>query len=264
MITLGTFNLRVDQKIDGRKSFSHRKQSIVEKFSSELPVVMGLQEVNDNMMAYLKTALPQYAFLGSGRNKDRTGEHSPIVYLKEELSLEDFDTFWLSPKPDQPGSRYLWQSPYPRICTWATFYHPKSQTRFRIYNTHFDHLSPYARRKSLFQILSFILAHQKTDPLPFFFLGDLNYNPLKTKYGSLFLSALSLQNVAKELTYTFHGFRKKKGIRTVDYIFTNIKKASFPLDLWEKSPEGDFLSDHRGLVIAWNISRFSAQHTPEE
>ncbi len=250
MITLGTFNMRVDTKIDGARRFDNRKPLMIAQFLDQLPTLMGLQEITPPMAAYLKENLPQYALIGSSRNKDFSGEKSPIVYLKSTLSLHRYDTFWLSPTPTIPGSRYFWQSPYPRICTWAVFYHKASQKRFRFYNTHLDHISPYARKKAIKQIIQTIIAHQAEETLPLFVVGDFNFTPRKKEYALFGSPYLPLQNLVKGFDYTYHGFQKR-GLSSIDYIFTNIEKKAFPLSLWEKSPQGDFLSDHRGLIVAW-------------
>lgn len=255
MITLGTFNIRVDTAIDGLHRFNRRKDAIVSQFSQEHPSIMGLQEVNNSMLYVLKESLPQYEWIGCGRNKDFSGEHNPIAYLKDELTLCSSETFWLSPKPALPGSRYFLQSPYPRICTWAKFRHPKSGRVFRFYNTHLDHISSYARKKGILQILQAISHHQKQEGLPFFLVGDFNLKPYKKEYKLFKSSPILLKNIVTDLSYTYHGFRKNRGSSAIDYIFTNIEKQSFPLAIWEKSPKGDFLSDHLGLIVSWDIGK---------
>lgn len=252
MITLGTFNLRVDTKIDGARRFTHRKAAIVEQFIEQAPTIMGLQEVSPLMLAGLTQALPGYTWVGDGRNKNRLGEHNPIAFKKDQVNLIAHETFWLSPTPRVAGSRYIWQSPYPRICTWAIFCHKATQKRFRFYNTHLDHLSAYARKKAVGQIISTISAHQREESLPLFLVGDFNFTPRHKEYALLTGAQLPLQNLAGGVNYTYHGFHKR-GISAIDYILTNIEKTPFSLDLWEKSPQGTFLSDHRGLVIAWKI-----------
>ncbi len=255
MINLGTFNVRLDTFIDGKHRFQHRERDIVRQFSQSLPDIMGLQEVTPSMLAFFKKALPNYTFIGNGRNKNFTGESSPIAFQTEAFTLLAFDTFWLSPKPFKPGSRYFFQSPYPRICTWGKFYHKQSNQVFRFYNTHLDHISPLARKKALEQILTTVQNHQVKEKLPLFLVGDFNFVSYKKEYALINRSSLALQNLVMDLAYTYHGFSKKTKGRAIDYIFTNLKKTSFPVTLWEKSPEGNFLSDHRGIVVSWNTNQ---------
>lgn len=119
--------------------------------------ILGLQEVLPRQRADLEKALPEYAFLGTGRDPAGQGEQCPLLYRRESLQLADWGTFWLGPEPCQPG----WDAALPRICTWARF---ESLT---VFNTHLDHVGAEARLQGLRRIL------ERAAP-PTVLMGDLN------------------------------------------------------------------------------------------
>ena len=79
MLCLGTFNMRTETGKDGPNHFEHRKNAIVTAFNQRKPLIMGLQEITDAMLTFLKRALPQYSFAGCGRFEDFTDEHCVIA-----------------------------------------------------------------------------------------------------------------------------------------------------------------------------------------
>lgn len=251
MITLGTFNMRFDTPMDGANRFSNRKALIIQQFLKDRPTIIGLQEVTGPMLAALKEALPQYEFIGHGREKDFKGEHCAIAYVRDELQLHATDTFWLSPTPKTPASRYPDQSDCPRVCTWGRFYHPKTKRLFTFYNTHLDHIGAPAREKGLGQVLTFVEEELKSWPIPFFIVGDFNFTPKNGEYALIENSPLKIRDISTGPAFTFHGFGQTKNAEKIDYILTSVADGPFPLTYWEKDEQGRFLSDHIGLMTQW-------------
>ncbi len=253
MITLGTFNMGAATPEDGPNAFNTRKSTIISQFLKERPTIMGLQEVTASMLDCLKSALPQYTFIGHGREKDYQGEGCPIAYLKDELELHALDTFWLSPSPRVAGSRYPGQSNYPRICTWGRFYHQTSKTLFAFYNTHLDHINSPARAKGLEQVMGFIKEELNRWPSPFFWVGDFNFSPSCPEYTLVANNSLKIKDISTSPSFTYHGFGEMERKQKIDYIFTNVNDQPFPLKTWYKSPDEVFYSDHVALVVDWRV-----------
>ena len=85
------------------------------------PDLLGGQELLRHQLADLAARLPDYAWLGAGRDDGADGgEFNPIFYRRERLEPLDSGTFWLSPEPARPGSRG-WGAACPRVVTWARF-----------------------------------------------------------------------------------------------------------------------------------------------
>ena len=149
-----------------------RREALAQLVESEKPDVVGFQEVLPDQRAWLEERFPQYAFSGQGRNADRkNGEASPVAFLKERFSAVTNGTFWLSEKPDEPGSK-SWNAKFPRICTWAVLEDKAGGERFSFANTHTDHKSEEAREKGMLLVIQRMKEFGVGAPMVL--MGDLN------------------------------------------------------------------------------------------
>lgn len=90
-------------------------------------------------MDALTAALPEYDYVGVGRDDgERGGEFSPVFFRKDRFSVLNSGTFWLSETPTcplragTPACR--------RVCTYAQLFDKQEQKAFFHYNTHLDHV----------------------------------------------------------------------------------------------------------------------------
>ena len=246
-----TFNLRVDSPLDKENRFRNRKGLILEKIDTEKPDVIGFQEMTPPMREFLKKHLTDYTFVGRSRSGDFTGEHMDIAFLKDKYDLFGLDSFWLSPTPYIPDSRYEVQSEYPRITTVAVLCRIEDKKIFRVLNTHLDHEGDPARVLGINQILSYIKEQNAKIELPFFLMGDFNARPES--------ETIMACNNAKdpelcELTagiegVTFHNYGNVSENFKIDYIFCDKKTAenNYTVEKWEDNSFGLWLSDHYPL-----------------
>lgn len=258
MITILTLNLRLEAFLDGVNRFSNRKEGLFRFFAQEAPDVMGFQEMTDGMLAAFEEGLSAYGFLGRRNRAKGVGEYTTIAYRKETLAPEATGTFWLSPTPEVVGSRYAVQSPDPRTCTWATFTHRPSGRRFRYFNTHLDHLSPYARARGLALLLDRIVQMQAEERLPVFLGGDFNFTPGSALYAMCRTrcgGADTLVDLSAGLASTFHWFGKLKMPVKLDYVFTDEQTAREMIDVrvLRYDDAGGYLSDHDAVRLRWNL-----------
>ena len=135
-INVMTFNIRTAIGRDGDNAWPNRKALVAETIQRFAPHVVGLQEVLDDQVEYLASALPDYRWLGIDRGLNggrRLSEYTPIFYRHAELSPIESGNFWLSSTPDQPtrGRRVS------RIVTWARFHHQATGRLLYVFNTHF-------------------------------------------------------------------------------------------------------------------------------
>jgi hypothetical protein len=93
---------------------------------------------------YIAAQLPEYHWIGIGREADGGGEMSAVFYRKALLNPVAADHFWLSETPDTPGSR-SWDTACTRMATHVRFWHRETHLFFDCYNTHMDHESEAAR-----------------------------------------------------------------------------------------------------------------------
>lgn len=172
-LTVMTYNIRLNTPDDGENAWPHRKDAVAELIGNRYRVdLAGLQEALPEQIADLALRLPDYSWVGVGRDDGKTaGEFCPIFYRHQRLELLERDTFWLSETPQVPGSR-SWDAALTRIVTWARFRERKKGTEFFHFNTHFDHRGKKARRHSAELLKNQVL--QIAGDTPHVITGDLN------------------------------------------------------------------------------------------
>ena len=144
-----TFNLRYGLAHDGRNSWPHRKELLIQTIRDFHPDLLGTQEVLKFQAEFLRERLPEYAFHGVGREDGReAGEYSPVMWRRARFERVDGGHFWLSETPAVPGSK-SWDSSLPRMVSWVLLRDRRAGGRKLIYaNTHWDHRGPRARLES--------------------------------------------------------------------------------------------------------------------
>ncbi len=168
-----TYNIRYATENDGVNAWSKRKDRVYRLLKKYNPDIIGVQEALLHQLDDIVKALPQYTYVGVGRDDGKNaGEFSALLYKKALYQVVDQNTFWLSEQPDQPGSK-SWDAAITRVATWAKLKEIKSGKSFFVLNTHFDHIGKEARLKSA------MLIKEKTpalaDGLPVIITGDFNH-----------------------------------------------------------------------------------------
>ena len=251
-----TFNIRCSWDGDGINSFIHRAGMIFEKIQLEKPDIIGFQEVTDQILNFLESLMPEYLFLGHGRNADYKGEGVFTAILKETIQLISTDTFWLTETPYK-YSLLSGQSNCPRTCVGSVLQEKKSGTLFAIYNTHLDHLSgdsaDNVRLKELKVISRRIQEDQVTRQIPFFVLGDFNAEPHHTsiEYCDTGFQP-PIEDLTEEFFPTFHGFHLGNDpFSKIDYIFISKEHRDSFLgaEIWDDEQDDVYLSDHYPIAI---------------
>lgn len=165
-----TYNIRFDNPNDGENAWPNRKNKVFTLLKQYDADVIGIQEALDHQLNEIISALPEYAFIGVGRDDGKTkGEYSAILYKKDKFTVSDSETFWLSETPKVPGSK-SWDAAITRLVTVAKFTERSTNKSFYMLNTHFDHIGEKAREKSAGMITDKV----KTLSLPVIVTGDLN------------------------------------------------------------------------------------------
>ena len=248
-----TFNVRsVYLGEDGVNSFIFRSGMILEKIREESPDLICFQEVIDPIRDFLNRHLDGYDLYGHGRNADRRGEGVTVAVKRGLFSLVSFDSFWLSPTPLVPASRYPGQSACPRICPVAVFLCPNGKL-LRVVGVHLDHVSDDARILGIKQITEYLAEKQKElfcDATVV--LGDFNARETsKTMQGVDGNTVFPLVEVTRDSGPTFHWWGRlvpdsKDPPRKIDFIYLDPKTAETARDLsvWKDEHCGIYLSDH--------------------
>ncbi|CAO3613788.1 unnamed protein product [Cunninghamella echinulata] len=136
------------------------------------PDIIGFQELFYHQVIDLHSLLgEEYDWIGVGRvDGKQDGEHCAIFYKKNEFSVKEWKTIWLSETPEKVGSQG-WNAKHPRVATIATFIQNNNNRQFYVFNTHYDHISTAARVNSSYLLLE---EARKLKDAPVILLGDFN------------------------------------------------------------------------------------------
>lgn len=265
-----SYNIRYNNPDDDENAWPNRADRLAAQLRFNQPDVGGLQEVLVGQLNDLKTALPDYEFVGVGRDDGmEAGEFSPLLVRRDRLTIEHWDTFWLSETPDEVGS-VGWDAALPRIVTWAQVRDRRDDTRFYVFNTHFDHQGVTAREQSALLIRRKIAELGGT--LPFVVTGDFNVTPDTTAYASMMvgdtpvpvadalLIAQAPHHGPEETFFGFAACPSSFGFndtepRRIDYIFTHPQTRVLRTATLTDSYDCKYLSDHQAILADLRIER---------
>ncbi|MFM2214607.1 MAG: hypothetical protein RL427_1870 [Bacteroidota bacterium] len=248
-----TYNLRLDLDSDGENSWTNRKGFLESQIQFYEPDLFGVQEAKPNQVLDLATALPQYAYVGIGREGVGKGESSNIYYKKEAFKLLQENTFWLSETPNEVSKG--WDAACHRVCTYALLQNKKNKQQFWVFNTHLDHIGQLARTNGLKLILSKINS-LNTQKLPVLLMGDFNSEPTEERIIELKKQMIDTREVSLDKPFgpsgTFNGFKFGEPVKTlIDYIFISkdrpfkVKKYAVLSD----SKDLKYPSDHLPVYV---------------
>lgn len=228
-----SFNIRVlgglSELIDPN-SWSRRRSATPAMIKDQCPDIFGVQEALSDQLTYVGDNLPNYSYVGVGRedgkeiseitNSKESGEIMAIFYNTSKIELLDWGTYWLSTTPDVPS--ISWEADYNRTMTWAKMQMKYSGKKFFYVNTHLDNHSGTAREEGLKLIVKKI-AEMNIDNLPVVLTGDFNVTPdntvLKVLDNAEMLDARTTATKTDNLP-TFNGFgNEDESPRVIDYIY---------------------------------------------
>ena len=247
---LVTFNLRVSVDVDGINCFPHRMGLIYQKIKAERPDIICFQEVRPVQLECLEMMMPEYVLVGQGREADYAGEGLYTAVHKDSIQLLAFDTFWLSPEPYTPGSRFGHQSQFLRICSVLRVRRKDNGRVFLVYNLHLDHKSEEARISQLEVVLEHLKRAQEINSFPAVIMGDFNAVPgSRTIQQCDSFEAVALTNVTEDIPCSFHNFGRVA--TKIDHMFMTkeLQENVTEIGIWDQMENGIYLSDHYPIYV---------------
>jgi endonuclease/exonuclease/phosphatase family metal-dependent hydrolase len=208
-----TFNLRFASD-QAPHAWPTRRPIMQHLIEHEAPDVIGTQEGLYGQLRDMATGLPNYDWIGLGREGGSRGEFMAVFFRRDKFEPVAFDHFWLSDTPDVIGSM-TWGNRYRRMVTWVRFRERASGRVFEFWNTHLDHEVEAARTKAA-ALIAERLA--RVDPrVPLLLVGDFNclasasapYTLLTQKAG-LTDAWLAAARRTNDGLNTFHGYEPPK------------------------------------------------------
>ena len=249
-----TFNLRY-ASTERPNSWAERRPVMHDCLRQLAPDLIGTQEGLKQQLKDIAADLPDYDWIGTGRDSGNKGEFMAIFFRRDRFEALATNHFWLSDTPEVVASS-TWGNTCKRMVTWVRFRERSSGREFYFWNTHLDHEVEAARQKSAALIRERVAA-LKTD-LPVVLTGDFNsaggrsraYDML-VKEGGFTDTWTVARTRTNESFNSFHGFQepKKNAIR-IDWILTRGTAAVERAEIVTFSKDGKHPSDHFP-VAAW-------------
>lgn len=167
-----SFNIRYDNSGDENNQWKYRRDYAADLVKFYSPDIFGAQEVLYNQLTDLTERLPEYAYIGVGREDGKTkGEYAPVFYRKDRLKLIDSGNFWLAEDMNAVGKKG-WDAACERVATWGIFENVKTGKRFFFLNTHLDHIGEVARHEGALLVLKQV--EKLAAGIPAIVTGDFN------------------------------------------------------------------------------------------
>ena len=225
------------------------RRPVAKAMLDELNVdLIGMQEAKLQQVKDFETDLPDYKWIGTGRDGGDKGEFMAVFYRESRLKPVKHGHYWLSETPDEVASS-SWGSACNRMVTWVRFEDLSSHGEFYLINTHLDHKSREAREKGAELIVK---RSAKLDvELPVVITGDFNSADTSSAVYKTFLDGgfVDTWNSAKtkgtEMN-TFHGYRppSKPTHKRIDWILTKGKVSTVSTRIVEFQKNRQYPSDH--------------------
>ena len=257
-----SFNVRYGSAKDGENHWEKRKGLLLDTIRDIDPDLLGTQETEDAQGAEIAAAFPGFARFGVGRDDGkRKGESATLFYRTSRFERIDAGHFWLSPRPDVPGSKG-WDAAYPRVTTWVALRDRAAGGRpFVWVNTHLDNAGVTARLEGARMIHRWLAAHTNLGPA----IISADYNctedsaPYRALRGAADDAPMLLdayreahpQREGDEATY--HGFAGKQAGSRIDWILHAEAWRAAESSIIRTNRDGRFPSDHFPVtaVLLW-------------
>jgi endonuclease/exonuclease/phosphatase family metal-dependent hydrolase len=240
-----SFNVLCEGK--NENGMQNRLGIVTQTITEYYPDSLGVQEATPLWMLWLNLFLPEYDYVGVGRDDGKlSGEFSAIFYLKEKYKVVDSGTFWISETPDVPSIG--WDADCRRVCTWAVLENKTTGARYAHLNTHLDYKGVMPRQRGVEMILE---KAAEFDDLPVVVTGDFNFAQGSGYYNQLTAGVLQDTKFLAPDTMdyaTFHGFAQTVNPdKVIDFVLANSRMTPLVYKVVIEGIDGRAVSDHYPL-----------------
>lgn len=251
-----SYNIRYDNPADGNNQWKFRKDYAADLIKFYDADIIGTQEVLHNQLLDLTNRLPEYSFVGVGREDGKTkGEYAAIFFKKDRFTVVDSGNFWLSENMNAVGKKG-WDAACERVATWAILQDINSGKRFFFLNTHLDHMGKVARYEGALLVLKEVESLSKG--LPVIVTGDFNATPADEPIQVLtnpvdkrrLTHARDIAALKYGPDYTFHDFGRipVNERQFIDYIFVKGNVKVLRHGILTDSNNNLYPSDHHQVL----------------
>ena len=172
-LTVATYNIRNANRGDAERGNGWERRGpwvcrLIEFHGFD---IFGSQEVLDGQLHDMLAQLPDYDYIGVGRDDGKTQGSMRPYFIKRAFSPAGRWPFLAF--GDHRPSNKGWDAALPRICTWGHFLDLQTKRRFWFFNLHMDHIGVQAREESAKLVVAKI--REMCKPKEFVILtGDFN------------------------------------------------------------------------------------------
>ena len=252
-LTICSFNVRYNSADDGINIWENRKDWLTHSIRFYQTDLIGTQEVTHTQLMDMQELLPNYVYVGIGREGDTQGEYSAIFYKKDRFEVIESNTFWLSETPKVIASKG-WDAALPRIVTWALFKDKQSGMTFYHFNTHFDHRGKQARIESAALLTEKIKEIAGGSAV--LLTGDFNSSPDSEAIDTLLKNGLKdpYLSLDSDLVYgpeySANGWdaADRTSENRIDYVFYKGAVQPLRLQILDGQRGQRFISDHFPII----------------
>ena len=249
-LTVMTYNLKFASS-SPPNAWPARRPLMREVIRQAAPDLIGTQEGLYEQLKDIAADLPEYDWIGLGREGGSRGEFMAVFYRKSRFEPQGFEHFWLSDTPEVIGSN-TWGGKWPRMVTWVRFLERQTQQELFLWNTHFANDSQAAREKSARLVRERVAALDTR--LPLVLTGDFNAAAGTNQAYHI----LTRDNFFTD-TWTTAKARKGEGLNTSNG-FEGIRRNGVRID-WILT-RGRFTVDSAEIVTFSRDSQFPSDHFP--
>lgn len=252
-LTVMSFNIRYNNAGDGVNAWPNRVEMVNGLLNFYEPDILGLQEALYEQITDIQKALPEYEWIGVGRDDgDKAGEFAPLFFNTQKFIRIENGHFWLAENCEQ--AKLGWDAACKRIVTWGKFQSKVSGKRFFVFNTHFDHIGVEARKNSALLIRDKIEELTQGSQLPVILTGDFNLTDETEPILMIKKYLNDSRDISQQAPYgpvgTFNGFKPAtEGSNRIDYLFVSDGIKVLKYATLSDSKEGRTPSDHLPVFV---------------
>ncbi len=248
-LTVGTYNIRYNSKKDAAQGdgWAARRDILCNQIYWIGFDIFGAQEVTKPQLDDMIARLPDYDWIGVGRDDGKEkGEFSPIFYKRERFKLLDKGTFWISETPDSIGVKG-WDAVLPRVCTYIRLQDRQSKVKFWYFCLHMDHIGVEARREGAKLIIEKV--EQMCGKERAIVVGDFNVDQHNEAYrtmlsGGVLYDCFEVAERRFANIGTWNAWKTNDyNDRRIDHIFVtegiDVKNYAIPTDSYWSEENGD-------------------------
>ncbi len=253
VMSVMTYNLRY-ASAKPPNSWPERRPVMKALLREHSPDVIGTQEGVYAQLKDLLSDLPEYDWVGLGRDGGSRGEFMAVLFKRDRFEPLEFDHYWLSDTPLIMGST-TWGNTNRRMVTWVLFKDKADGRRFYFINTHFDHQIQAAREKSARMVLE--RAKLLPEKVPTLLVGDFNAEAKANPAYDILVGDQSFEDSwyaaaqrRNEDSNSFNNFdlnAPRQGKR-IDWILFRGKVLVEMSEVIDFSQKGQLPSDHNAIV----------------